>query len=56
MLNPIWQNEMPWAHAWLEADAEYQRRKKRGGDASQLADEAGDEADEQIGLRLSPDD
>ena len=45
-LNPIWQNEMPWAHAWLEADPEYQRRKKRGGDASQLADEAGDEVAE----------
>jgi MoaA/NifB/PqqE/SkfB family radical SAM enzyme len=41
-LNPIWENEMPWAHKWLETDSEYQRRKQRGGDASQLSDEAGD--------------
>jgi MoaA/NifB/PqqE/SkfB family radical SAM enzyme len=42
VLNPVWQNQMPWAHAWLEADPEYQRRKQRGADASQLPDEAGD--------------
>ena len=47
-LDPIWQNEMPWAHKWLDADGEYQRRKKRGADASQLADEAGDEVDEKV--------
>lgn len=41
-LNPIWENEMPWAHQWLETDPEYQRRKQRGGDASQLSDEAGE--------------
>jgi len=46
-LNPIWQNEMPWAHAWLEADPEYQRRKKRGGDADKLADEAGEQISEE---------
>ncbi len=37
---------MPWAHKWLDADEEYQRRKQRPGDASQLADEAGDEMTE----------
>ncbi len=46
-LNPIWQNEMPWAHAWLDADPEYQRRKKRGGDADGLADEAGEPVTEE---------
>jgi MoaA/NifB/PqqE/SkfB family radical SAM enzyme len=46
VLTPVWQNEMPWAHTWLEADPEYQRRKARGGDASQLPDEAGDEVTE----------
>jgi MoaA/NifB/PqqE/SkfB family radical SAM enzyme len=46
ILNPVWQNEMPWAHAWLEADPEYQRRKRRGGDASELPDEAGEAATE----------
>jgi hypothetical protein len=42
VLNPIWETEMPWAHKWLDADPEYQSRKARGADASQLADEAGD--------------
>jgi hypothetical protein len=46
VMNPVWQNEVPWAHAWLAADPEYQRRKQRPGDASQLADEAGDEVTE----------
>lgn len=45
-LNPIWENEMPWTRAWLEADAEYQRRAKRAGDASELAEEAGDSVEE----------
>jgi MoaA/NifB/PqqE/SkfB family radical SAM enzyme len=28
VLEPIWQEEMPWAHRWLETDGEYQRRKQ----------------------------
>jgi MoaA/NifB/PqqE/SkfB family radical SAM enzyme len=39
-LNPVWENEMPWAQTWLEVDGEYQRRKRRNGDASELSDEA----------------
>jgi MoaA/NifB/PqqE/SkfB family radical SAM enzyme len=50
VLNPIWENEMPWAHKWLDADEEYQRRKQRPGDASQLADEAGDEQTEKAAV------
>ena len=48
-LNPIWENEMPWAHAWLNADAEYQHRKQLGRDATQLDDEAGDLVEEVAG-------
>lgn len=48
VLNPVWENEMPWVHAWLAADAEYQRRKQRGADADKLPDEAGDEIEEQV--------
>jgi len=42
-LDPIWENDMPWVHAWLESDIEYQRRLARGGDADELPDEAGAE-------------
>ena len=49
-LNPIWQNEMPWAHQWLEADPEYQRRKQRGRDADGLADEAGEEIADEVAV------
>ena len=38
------------AHKGLEADDEYQRRKQRAGDASQLADEAGDTELEKAGV------
>ena len=47
-LNPIWENEMDWAHKWLESDPDYQRRKKRGRDAVDLPDEAGAEVCEEV--------
>ncbi len=50
-LTPVWENEMPWAHVWLEADPEYQRRKQRGHDATHLAEEAGDETVEEVAGR-----
>jgi hypothetical protein len=50
-LNPVWENEMPWAHKWLEADPEYQRRKQRGHDATHLAEEAGDQTVEEAASR-----
>jgi len=49
-LNPIWQQEMPWAHAWLDADPEYQRRKNRGADADNIPDEAGEIVSEDIAV------
>ena len=48
-LTPVWQNEMPWAHKWLDADADYQRRKQRGRDADADPDEAGEPAAEEVG-------
>jgi MoaA/NifB/PqqE/SkfB family radical SAM enzyme len=51
VLNPIWQNEMPWAHQWLDADGEYQRRKARGVDADATPDEAGDPVPEEVASR-----
>lgn len=50
-LNPVWQNEMPWVHTWLEPDPEYKRRLSRGGDADDLADEAGEQMAEEVGAR-----
>jgi hypothetical protein len=49
VLNPVWQNEMPWAHKWLDADGDYQRRKQRGRDADVAPDEAGEPASEEVG-------
>ena len=49
VLNPVWQNEMPWAHKWLDADGDYQRRKHRGRDADVAPDEAGEPASEEVG-------
>lgn len=51
VLNPIWQNEMAWAHEWLDADSEYQRRKQRGVDADNTADEAGEPTTEEMATR-----
>jgi MoaA/NifB/PqqE/SkfB family radical SAM enzyme len=51
VLNPVWQNEMPWVHTWLEPDPEYQRRLSRAGDADNLAEEAGEEATEEVASR-----
>ena len=48
-LTPVWQNEMAWAHKWLDADADYQRRKQRGRDADADPDEAGEPAAEEVG-------
>jgi MoaA/NifB/PqqE/SkfB family radical SAM enzyme len=50
-LNPVWENEMPWAQAWLDADPEYQRRKQRGQDAAHLEEEAGDHVAEAMASR-----
>ncbi len=49
MLNPIWQNEMAWAHKWLDADAEYQRRKQRGRDADAVRMKPAKPATEEVG-------
>lgn len=51
ILNPVWQNEMEWAHRWLESDQEYVRREQKGGDADTLADEAGGMVAEEVASR-----
>jgi len=49
-LNPVWENDVPWAHTWLASDPDYQRRLGRDGDADTLADEAADQAVEEVGI------
>jgi MoaA/NifB/PqqE/SkfB family radical SAM enzyme len=47
-LTPVWENTT-WAHQWLESDPDYNRRLKRGGDADQLAEEAGPVKPQRVG-------
>jgi hypothetical protein len=36
VLDPVWQNDMPWVHKWLTTDPQYQQCLDRDGDAEDI--------------------
>jgi hypothetical protein len=55
LLDPIWENDMPWVHQWLTTHADYQEALSRPGDAEDIiAMETGERMveEEEVGARV----